>query len=168
MGSIVAALLKWTGLSQGVMELIAIGLVASSVAGFAAYEHHKIFTEGVAADHAKTVAQDAKDKAILTERATKAETQHAKDESDLAAFRSANPVEPVQLRILTPGTRLQTVAAQCVSGSTVATSSAILEVPAGDSGGGSGKAGPDIGGLLEALAARADQVADQARELQSR
>lgn len=168
MGSIIAILLKWTGLSQGAMELIAIGLVVSSVAGVAAYEHHKIYTEGVQAEVAKVQKQDAKDTAILTQRAEKAETQHAKDESDLAAFRSANPVEPVQLRILTPGTRLQTVAAQCVNGTAVAAPGSVLEVSSGNSVGGSGQAGPDIGGLLETLAARADQVADQARELQSR
>lgn len=168
MGSLIAVLLKWTGLSQGAMELIAIGVVISGVGGFAAYEHHKIFTEGVTAAVAKQKKQDDADKAILTTRAKKAEDQHAKDDTELAAFRSANPVEPVQLRILTPGPGMQTAAAQCVSGGSVATPSVVLEVPAGDSGGGPGHAGPDIGGLLEALAARADQVNNQARELQGR
>lgn len=168
MGSIIAMLLKWTGLSQGVMELIAIGTVISGIAGFAAYEHHKIFSEGIAAQHAADVKQDAKDVAILTTRAKKAEDQHAKDDTELAAFRSANPIEPVQLRILTPGPGVQTVAAQCVSSGSAATPGVVLEVPAGNSGGGPGHAGPDIGGLLEALAARADQVNNQALELQGR
>lgn len=167
MGSIIAILLKWTGLSQGAMELIAIGIIVSGVGGFAAYEHHKIFTEGVKAEVAKVQKQDAKDTAVLTQRAKKAEDQHAQDDKDLAAFRAATPVEPVRLRILTPN-NVQASAAQCVSGSAAPATSVVLEVPSGNSGGGPGQAGPDIGGLLEALGARADQVTNQARELQSR
>lgn len=168
MGSIIALVLKWTGLSQGAMELVAIGLVASSVAGFAAYEHHKIYTEGVTAEHAKTVAQDTKDTAKLTARATTAETQYAQDESDLAVYRASTPVEPVQLRILTAGSGVQAAAAQPGSCSAPSAPGGVLEVSSGNSGSGPGAAGPDIGGLLEALAARADQVTDQARDLQTR
>jgi hypothetical protein len=168
MGSIIAILLKWTGLSQGAMELTAIGIVVSAVGGFAAYEHHKIYTEGVKTEVAKVQKQDARDAAILTQRAKKAEDQHVQDDKDLAAYRASTPVEPVRLRILTPANHVSAAGAQCVGSSAAPATGSVLEVPAGDSGSGTGQAGQDIGGLLEALAARADQVTNQARELQSR
>jgi hypothetical protein len=42
MGSIIATILKWTGLSQGAMELIAIGAAALAAGGgVLAYNHHE-------------------------------------------------------------------------------------------------------------------------------
>lgn len=165
MGSLIAALLKWTGLSQAAMELIAIGIVVTGVGGVAAYEHHKIYTEGVTAALAKQKASNDADTKVLQAKADAAEHAHDSELSELQHYRDTHAVTSVSL-CLDPINDLQASAAVSVSGGTVTTAPGLQSVPAGDSGVRK-VAGPDIGGMLEALAGRADQVTAQARELQS-
>lgn len=170
MGSIIAMLLKWTGLSQGVMELIAVGVVVSGVGGFAAYEHHKILEEGVAKQHAADVVQAAKDTKILTVKAQTAETQHAKDLAALQAYTAANSVGAVSLCV-SPLDGVQSDAASgsqtsgAVGAGTLTPGEQLQRLSAADSGVRQGP-GPDIGPMLSALADAADKVNLQAIELQ--
>lgn len=159
----IAALLKWTGLSQWMMELIALGAVAGAVWLW----HHETFESGVKTEVAKVEAVNAKVTAALTTKANTAEHSHDDELTALRAFRDSHPVDqPVRLcGDPTPG--VQAPATQPVSSGTVATASGVQPVPSRDSGV-RAQPGPDIAGLLEALAARADQVTAQARELQTR
>lgn len=167
MGSVIALILKWTGLSQGVMELIALGVVAASVTGVAVYEHHKIFTEGVTAAHADQKKIDDADKAKLEQRATTAEQNYAKAKTDLDTFRNSNPIGAVRLCVPAPVHHLQTSPPHGVSSGANPGPQVVPGVPAGDQGGGGNVAGPDIGPMLDLLAARAAEIAAQAVELQA-
>lgn len=157
----IAALLGWTKLPQWALELLALAAVASSVWLW----HHETYESGVKAEVALVEAANAKTTAALTAKATAAEHSHDQELTDLRAYRATSPVQPVRLCLSTA--RLQATPAQPVSGTTAPAAGVVQPVPARDTGVRAG-AGPDIGGLLEALAARADQVAAQARELQSR
>src|SRR5580658_4237889 len=165
MGSIIATVLKWTGLSQGAMELIALGVVASGVAGVAAYEHHKIYTEGVAAQQkadtkasAKVIAAANAQTAKLQDEATTAERNYEKTQAAIAALPAAGPVR----LCINPDNSSRDVPkiTSTVPGNAGAGSSAssLQPVPQGDTGSRTGTTGPDIGPLLGALAASADQV----------
>lgn len=158
----IATLLGWTKLPQWALELLALALAGGAVF----FWHHETFDAGVHQEVARVELQNAKTTARLEGKATTAETLHVDEDKDLDAFRAARPVEPVRMCIPTP--RLQTPAAIEIGVTIPAIGTAVQPVPAGDSSAGSGRAGPDIGGLLEALAARADRVTAQARELQTR
>lgn len=159
----IATLLGWTGLPQWALEFIALGLVGGSVWLW----HHETYESGVAAEVAKVQVQAAKDKATLTAKANTAEHSHDTELATLVAYRDSHPEQPVRL-CLSSAARVQTPPSQPVRGAGVAPADAVQSVSAGDSSGGTGTAGPDISGLLEALAARADEVTAQARELQER
>lgn len=160
----IATLLGWIGLPQWALELIALGLVGGAVWLW----HHETFESGVAAEVAKIQTQAAKDTATLTAKATSAEHSHDTELATLIAYRDSHPEQPVRLCLSPDAASVQAAAVKSVSGGSVASASAIQSVPAGNSGSGAGTPGPDISGLLESLAARADQITAQARELQER
>jgi len=157
----IAMLLGWTKLPQWAIELIALALVGGAIW----FWHHETFEAGVRQEVNRIELQNAKTTATLQAKATTAETLHADESKDLGEFRAAHPVEPVRLCLAAPS--LQTPSAVKISVSTPAIGGSIQPVPAGDSEV-RADPGPDISGLLEALAARADQVTAQARELQGR
>lgn len=159
----IAALFGWTKMPQWALELAALGLVGGAVW----FWHHETYESGIKAEVAKVQAQAVQDTAKLTAKANAAEHTHDQELAILNAYRDAHPEQPVRL-CLSTSARVQTAAAQPIGGSAVAGAGPVQPVSAGDSGGGTGGAGPDISGLLEALAARADQVSAQARELQGR
>lgn len=159
----IATLLGWIGLPQWALELVALGLVGGSVWLW----HHETYESGVAAEVAKVQVQTAKDTAALTAKANTAEHAHDQELSTLAAYRDAHPEQPVRLCLSPNAARVQAAPAQSFGSGPIAPTSGIQPVPEGDSGVRTG-AGPDISGLLEALAARADEVTAQARELQGR
>jgi hypothetical protein len=157
----IAALLGWTKLPQWAIELIALALAAGGVWLW----HYETYQSGVKAEVAKVEATQAKVTAALTAKANTAEHSHDQELNDLRTYRAADPVQPVRLCLPTPG--LQATPAKLDSGTAVASAGVVQPVPSGDTGVRAG-AGPDISGLLETLAARADQITAQARELQSR
>jgi hypothetical protein len=159
--SLIAWMLGKTGLPQWALELIALAAVAGGVYAY----HIHTFNRGVATEVARVNLQNAKVTAQLEGKAATAGALHVDEDKDLGDFRVAHPVEPVRLCVAAPS--LQTPAAVSISVTTPAVGGAVQPVPAGDSGA-QVVAGPDIGRLLEALAARADQVTAQARELQTR
>lgn len=159
--SIIAWVLGKTGLPQWALELIALALAAGAVYAW----HVHTFDAGVKSEVQRVELQNAKTTARLEGKAATAGALHADEDKDLGEFRTAHPVEPVRLCVAAPS--LQTPAAVNISVAAPAIGSDVQPVPAGDSGVRT-ETGPDISGLLEALAARADQVSAQARELQTR
>jgi hypothetical protein len=158
---VIAALLGWTKLPQWALELLALAAVAGGVWLW----HYETYQSGVKAEVAKVEAQQAKTTAIMTAKATAAEHSHDQELNDLRDYRAAHP--ELSVRLCVPTARLQATPAVAVSVSTAAAPGVVQPVPAGDTGVRAGQ-GPGIFGLLDALAARADQVTAQARELQSR
>lgn len=157
MTSIIAMALKWTGLSQGVMELITIGVLLSSVGGFAVYEHHKIFEEGIHAQQATDAKQAAIQVAAITAQKVAAEKADAQHQKDLAQFIADHPLQPIRLclnKIVLPAAK---------SAAPSAAAGSVQQVPAGDSSSGEGTAGPDISAMLDALGAAADRVTNDYR-----
>lgn len=164
--SVIALLLGWTKLPAWVQELIVIaGLLLMLFIGVKLWDHH-IYEQGIAAQQAIDQKNSAADKAVLEARATTAEQNYEKSQTDLDTFRNANPIGAVRLCV-PPGTHLQTRPLVANGGSPVAPAAGVQQVPAGDSGSGAATAGPDISGMLDLLAARADEVDAQAIELQA-
>lgn len=149
--------LKWTGLSQGVMELIAVGVLLSSLGGVAVYEHHKIFEEGIHAQQATDAKKAARDLAAQQAQTKLAEQKYAQSKQDLAKYIADNPLQPVRLclnKIVLPAAK---------GAAPSASAGSVQQVPAGDSGSGPGAAGPDISAMLNALGAAADRVTNDYR-----
>lgn len=160
--SVIAWALGKTGLPQWALELIVIAAAAGAVYAY----HIHTFNRGVATEIARVELQNAKTTARLEGKAATAGAIHADETKDQSDFRVAHPVEPVRLCLAAPS--LQTPGALKISVTTPALGEPVQPVPSGDSGAGAGRAGPDISGLLETLAARSDQIVAQARELQTR
>lgn len=163
--SIVALLFGWTKLPAWVQELIAIAILLLALFLAVKWWDHKLYEEGIAAQQAIDQKNSAADKAVLEARATTAEKQDAQDQANLTAFRNANPIGAVRLCVPTPA-HLQARAPLTLGGSAVAPTPGVQQMPSGNSGSGGSTAGPDISGMLDLLAARADEVTAQARELQ--
>lgn len=159
--SLIAWVLGKTGLPQWALELIALAAVAGAVYAY----HVHTFNRGVATEVARVNLQNAKVTAQLEGKAATAGALHVDEDKDLGDFRVAHPVEPVRLCVAAPS--LQTPAAVNISVTAPAIGSDVQPVPSGNSAVREHEH-PDIGRLLEALAARADQVTAQARELQTR
>ncbi len=177
MSSLIAMVLKWTGLSQGMMELIAIGVVALGSGGTVLYWHHQVYASCLAAQQAADAKSSAKVQAAadaqtaqLQKRATTAESNYAKTKAAIDAL-ALNPVQPVRLCIGPNPIRSglpQAGSANAGNAPAGASSAGLQQLPEGNSGGGPGAAGPDIGPMLAALAASADQVGATLTEFQSR
>jgi hypothetical protein len=154
-------------------DYLYISLIIIIVAGGVWY-HHKLITEGVAQQKASDekatatlLASTAKQTQALQVRATTAEQAYEKE----VAANAGQPVIPVRLcSNATPRGQLVPKAGAANPGdaSARASATAIPNVPHGNSGSGSGNAGPDIGALLETLAKRCDDVSAELREYQSR
>jgi hypothetical protein len=142
---------------------------------FGLHEHHKILAEGIAeqkaADDKATatlVANAAKQTADLQARATMAEQAYDKEVQSVA---NQPPVGAVRLCLdshRSGGVVSKVGAAQPGASAASAASGDIQPVPSGDTGGGERDEGVDIGPLLAALAAAADQEVAVDREFQSR
>lgn len=157
----IAALLGWTKLPQWAIEAIALALVAGSIWLW----HHETYESGVRAEVAKIEIFNAKVTAALTTKAAVAEHSHDDELTALRAYRGTHPELSVRLCQPTPG--VQASPTRPVSGADPSAPGIVQQVSAGDNRVRT-EPGADIGGLLEALAARADQITAQARELQSR
>lgn len=159
----IATLLGWIGLPQWALELMALVVVGG---GVWLYLHH-VYEEGVKAE----VAVVAKQAAVQHEKdvvaATNAERTHDDELSNLRAYQLAHTdVEPVRLCINRVVQSAPARQAGPVSIAAGASAAVVQSVPGPDSSGGAGQAGVDIGPMLAALAARADQVSAQLRVYQ--
>ena len=175
--SLIGLMLGWTGLPKWATELIAVGAIAAAaVGGFWIYHHH-VFVEGI---HAQQVAdQRASAKLVAKARAeTKAAQAQANAAHDaylqevsheaIAAARHPLPAVRLCLNAHDSGSGLSQASsphpgnagASAAAGGVPALSGANHSVRSGR--------GPDISGLLELLAARADQVSAVLREYQAR
>ena len=170
----ITALLGWTKFPQWLLELIAIAAVAGGIW----YWQHARFEQGIATQQAADAAQrqqleadTIKKTAELQTKATLAEQAYDKERNDNAAYIGGHPIQPVRLCIAADNSRpIVPAAGASHSGNESPRSgaAAIQPLPSGDSGGGSRAAAPDIGNLLELLAARADDVSASLREFQNR
>lgn len=168
----IATLFGWTKLPQWALELIVIAAVAG---GIFYWQHHEI-NKGIAlqkaADDAASqplLRQAAEETATLKSKATMAEQTHAKEIAELT--NRPDPNKPVRL-CLDPHGSGQGVrpASAANSGNKGASTPAISvqPVPDGNPASGAGRAGPDIEPMLTALAARADELSAELREVQAR
>ena len=152
----IAALLKWTGLSQWMLDLIALAIVGAAVG----VTIHHIYAKGEAAELAKITAAAQRDQQKLQAKIAEAEHSHDSEILDLQHYRDTHPDT---LRVcIGPGVRTTPAAPRSAGAPT----GGVQPVPAGDSGSGEGRAGPDIFGMLDALAGRADSVSAQLRARQ--
>jgi hypothetical protein len=141
---------------------------------FGIHEHHKILAEGIAeqkaADDKATavlIAASAKQTAELQAKATMAEQAYDKEVNSLSSI----PVPSVRLCVyphISGSVVSQAGTAQSGTQSTGSAAGLVQPVPSGDSSGGVGTAGPDIGAMLSALAVAADRDSAALREFQSR
>lgn len=170
----IAALLKWTGLPQWAMELIALGGLWLA---FLAW-HHSVIDKGiaeqVAADNkasAKLITETTAENTALKLKADTAEHAHDQELADLATYRGSHPEQPVRLCIDShnSGAIVSHSAGINVSNASLGSAGiSVQQVPDGNSSGGSPGAGPDIEPMLGALGAAADKVSAELREFQSR
>ena len=142
---------------------------------FGLHYHHKVLAEGIAAQKAADdkasaalIQQTAKQTAELQAKATMAEQAYDKehqailDQPSLPAVRLCGNPHPRSTIVSATGATQQ---GNAVPG---ASSGAVQQVPSGNSSGGAGDAGPDIGNLLSLLAQRADETSAELREFQAR
>lgn len=142
---------------------------------FGVHEHHKILAEGIAEQKAADdkaqavlVANTAKQTAELQAKATMAEQAYDKE---VQAIANQPPVGAVRLCLDSHRSGVVVPKAGAQNAGDVAPGAAapgVQQVPSGDSSGGAGDAGVDIGPLLAALAAAADREVAVEREFQSR
>jgi hypothetical protein len=119
---------------------------------------------GKAHEVAVLAAQAAAQTKAAQAQADAAEHSHDSELTALAAYRDAHPDSAVQL--CNAATSVPAAHSAGSGNSTAGTTAGnVQSVPAGDSGVRPG-AGPDIGGLLDLLAGRADEVSAQLRVYQ--
>lgn len=149
------------------------GLIVALLIGFGVYTKHE---RNVGAAHEVAALKASSDKleretaaqtADLKARAAMAEQTHAKE---ILALSNRAPVEPVRLCLDSNSRPVVPKGSAAHSGNESASAPAtvVQRVPSGDPGSREGAAGPDISGMLEALAASADTVSATLREFQSR
>jgi len=144
------------------------GIIVVLLAGFGWYtvhERHAGAAHEVAALKAssdKLQAQTAVQTAELKAKATMAEQAYDKEVNSLGAL----PAPVVRLCVNSGSHPIVPAGGGRVAGNAPAGAAAagVQQVPSGDPS----VAGPDIGGMLTALAARADDVSATLREFQSR
>ena len=178
--SIIAALFGWTKLPTWVQELIAILLLAAAASGAVAIWAHKEAAKGITeqkqADDAASkilIAKAAQETAALQAKATQAEHSHDQELADLQAYRAAHPDTDGGVRLCIDthqsNSGVRPAGASIAGNETAsATPGSLQQVPSGDHSGGAQTVGPDIFGMLDALAGRADKVSAALREFQSR
>jgi hypothetical protein len=155
-------------------DMIYAALIAVLIAcGF--WYHHKVLAEGIAeqqaADNKASAALAATTAAQTAELKAKATMAEQAYDKEIAALSNRPGTQPVRL-CLDPHNSGGVVpkAGGKVAGNVGASSGAVgvQPVSSGNSVGGEGAAGPDISGMLSALAAGADQVSATLREYQGR
>ena len=175
--SLIGTLLGWTGMPQWALELLAVGVVAAGAVGAFWIYHHHVYVEGI---HAQQVA-DQRASAKLVAKA-RAETKAAQAQANAAhdAYLQEVSHEAIAAaRHPLPAVRLCINAHDSGSGLSQASSSHPGNAGASAATGGvsalpganhpvRSRRGPDISGLLELLAGRADQVSAVLREYQAR
>ncbi len=175
--SLIGTLLGWTGMPQWALELIAVGAVAAGAVGAFWIYHHHVYVEGI---HAQQVA-DQRASAKLVAKA-RAETKAAEATAQAAHDAYLNEVAHEQVlaaRHPLPAVRLcldayaggpsvpEAGAAHPGNANASSAAGGVSQVP-GSNHPVRARPGPDISGLLELLAARADQVSAVLREYQAR
>jgi|SRR5579875_1895680 len=170
----IGAIFAWLGARRWALELI--GAVA--IAGALLWYHHHVYTAGIAAQRTADAAARAQLEAAAAHRtqaledlATQAEHAHDTELAQLRAYRDRHPVESVRLCLDAhggPGSMPEASAAHASDETAGAPAARVQPVPDRDSGVRPGQPGPDVGSLLGALAARADEVSAQLREWQAR
>jgi hypothetical protein len=152
------------------------GLVVALLISFGVYtvhERHAGAAHELAALKASTdklKAETAKQTAALQAKATMAEQAYEKEQLQNANYQRTNPIQPVRL-CLDSGSRavVPKAGAANVGNAGASTAANVLQpVPAGNTGSGPGRSGPDISSMLAALGAAADDVSANLREYQSR
>ena len=117
-------------------------------------------------DNERIAAQAAADKKTLElqAQAAKAHADYEKTQADLKSYVDSHPVGDVRL-CLSPSavSAAGKAGAKPGTGTAPAAPGDVLKVPPGDSGVRQ-DAGPDIGGMLSALADKADELNSQLRE----
>jgi hypothetical protein len=160
--SILTFLFSWTKLPSWGLELILVGVLT----GGATYVHHRIYESGVKAEVAKVQKVAAAQTAAAEAKATTAEHAHDTEIANLNAYVAAHPEQPVRL-CYDPAAELPPRSTVARAASPSAAAGNVQPVHGGDSGV-RPTAGPDIGGLLNILANRADQISAALREFQAR
>jgi len=166
--SIVTLFLGWTKLPTWLKELIFVGIiVAAAVVALKVHDTH-VYDAGIVhqqqIDTEQTqkllAAANVKSAALLAE-SNHEHTLYEQALTNDAAARAANPLPPVSL-CLSPSdsggaSMPQSTASQSGAANPPSTSGGVLKMPAGNSAV-RGGAGPDISGLLDLLAQRADEL----------
>jgi len=163
---LIAKLAGFLGLdkiSQVWLDIAALALVGLGVFLF----YHHAFENGKRAEIA--ALQRAADKATkaLQVKADEAGHSHDAEIADLRAYRDAHPPGAVRLCVSTTAPVRPAASAGTSADSAAPAAGSLQSVPTGDSGSGAGRAGPDIGPMLEALAGAADRLSAQVRGLQA-
>ncbi len=152
-------------------DLVYCAILLAVIAGFGAYTIHERHigaaheTAALKASSAKLQAETDKKTADLQARANMAEQAYDKEHNLIVN----QPRDSVRLCVAANSGRVVPKAGAAKPGNESAGPAAgsVQSVPAGDSGSGQ-RQGPDIGGMLDALAAAADDVSATLREFQSR
>jgi len=145
-----------------------VAAISALLIGFGAYTIHER-RAGAAHEAAALKASS-----LILEKQTADKTAELKAKADMAeraydkehALILNQPIDSVRLCHSTNSSRIVPKAGAVVAGNANSGSAAVgvQQVPSGDSS----VAGPDIGPMLDALAAGADQVSAELREYQSR
>ena len=175
--SLIGLLLGWTGLPKWATELIAVGVIAAGAVGAFWIYHHHVYVEGI---HAQQVADQRASAKVVAE--ARAETKAAQAEADSAhaaylqemsheALTAAHhPLPAVRLCLdsNSGGSGVPEGGAAHSRDAHPGTSTGPIRAVHGGSGRVRGGSGPNLAGLLGALARRADQVSAELREYQTR
>lgn len=149
-------------MTAGYRAIAALAFLAALAAGIG-FWHHRTYEAGRQSAFAEVALATAKIEAERKGRAAAAETARDQELTALRAYRDAHPERPVRL-CLGSARVPATPADQRQPG---APAGDVLPLPAGDHRSGPRGEGPDIGGLLELLAARGDQVSADLRKRQA-
>jgi hypothetical protein len=142
------------GLPIRVWSYIGAALALTALLG---YVHHRVYKEGWDDATAEVEKAAAKRQHELQIKINTAEHSHDDELRALRKFRDDYPVGPVRL-CLGPRLSVETARSGQIIGRPGPAAEGVQPVPAGDPDGGARNAGPDIGAMLDALAARADEV----------
>ncbi len=175
--SIVGLLLGWTGLPKWASELVLIGIVAAGAVGAFWLYHHHVYVEGIHAQQvadqrasAKVVAQARAETKAAQAQANAAHDAYLQEISHEAIAAARHPLPAVRLCLDAHRGGFSLPEAGATYPGNAGASTAAGGVPAlpGADHPVRSRRGPDISGLLELLAGRADQVSAVLREYQAR
>lgn len=147
-----------------VKDWLYVGAILALLAGFGWYTAHER-NIGKAHELAAVAAEAAAQTKAAQAKADAAEHSHDSELAALSAYRDSHPDLPVQL-CLDPSAVPAPRGVRSIHQATGATAGSVQPVPTGNSGGGARTEGPNIFPMLDALAARADEVSAQLRTYQ--